>query len=71
MIRKIVHISDLHIRTFQLHELYEKQMDILLESIKEELYTNKSHLLPHEVRIVITGDIAHQKINISNDFKPS
>jgi DNA repair exonuclease SbcCD nuclease subunit len=42
-------------------------MDILLESIKDELYINKSHLLPHEVRIVITGDIAHQKINISNE----
>jgi DNA repair exonuclease SbcCD nuclease subunit len=64
MIKKIVHISDLHIRTIQLHELYKRQFEILIEDVKEKLidYDNSN-----EIRIVITGDIAHQKINISNE----
>jgi len=67
MIRKIVHLSDLHIRTYQLHDLYKNQMSILLNSIHNELYVKDPNLLTHEVRVVITGDIAHQKINISNE----
>lgn len=67
MIRKLIHISDIHVRTFQLHELYKKQMLVLLDSIKNELSVKNSNLLPHEVRIVITGDLVHNKINISNE----
>jgi DNA repair exonuclease SbcCD nuclease subunit len=67
MIKKIIHIADLHIRTFQMHDLYKEQFNKLLKSIHEELYSNGSELLPYEVRIVIAGDIAHQKINISNE----
>lgn len=67
MIKKIIHIADLHIRTFQMHELYKEQFDKLLDSIDDELYSNDSEIMPCEVRIVIAGDIAHQKINISNE----
>lgn len=67
MIKKIIHIADLHIRTFQMHDLYKEQFNKLLKSIHNELYTDGSELLPYEVRIVIAGDIAHQKINISNE----
>ena len=67
MIKKIIHIADLHIRTFQMHELYKEQFDKLLDSIGDELYSNDSELMPYDVRIVIAGDIAHQKINISNE----
>ena len=67
MIRKIIHIADLHIRTFQMHDLYKEQFTKLLDSINKELYSNGSELMPYEVRIVIAGDIAHQKINISNE----
>ena len=63
MIKKILHISDIHIRTIQHHEMYKKQFSIFLEEAK--LQTNG--LLLEEIRIVITGDIAHQKINISNE----
>lgn len=63
MIKKIVHISDLHIRTFQLHDMYRRQFRLLVENLKEQV----SSYNYDEVRVVITGDIAHQKINISNE----
>lgn len=63
MIKKIVHISDLHIRTFQLHDMYKKQFKLLIEDVK----TRVEGYNYDEIRVVITGDIAHQKINISNE----
>lgn len=63
MIKQIVHISDLHIRTFQLHDLYKKQFKKFIKEIKSKL----TEYTKDEIRIVITGDIAHQKINISNE----
>lgn len=63
MIRKIIHLSDLHIRTYQLHDMYKTQFQKFIESAKEQV---KGYDF-NEVRVVITGDIAHQKINISNE----
>jgi DNA repair exonuclease SbcCD nuclease subunit len=63
MIKKIIHISDLHIRTFTYHELYEEMFSKLINEIKELTSDYQSS----EIRIVITGDIVHQKINISNE----
>jgi DNA repair exonuclease SbcCD nuclease subunit len=63
MIKKIVHIADLHIRTYQMHELYKIQFEKLLQELKEKLNGYEQN----EIRITIVGDIAHQKINISNE----
>lgn len=63
MIKKIIHIADIHIRTIQLHDLYKRQFEILIEELKKETSNNDYN----EVRVVIAGDIAHQKINISNE----
>lgn len=63
MIKKIVHIADLHIRTYQYHDLYKKQFEKFLEDVKKKLVGFK----PEEIRVVIAGDVAHQKINISNE----
>jgi DNA repair exonuclease SbcCD nuclease subunit len=63
MIKFIIHLSDLHIRTFQLHDLYKKQFKKFIKEIKNKF----SEYSKDEIRIVITGDIAHQKINISNE----
>jgi len=63
MIKKIVHISDIHIRTLQLHDLYRVQLQKFIDDVKE-----KTDEYDHdEIRIVITGDIFDQKINISNE----
>ena len=68
MIKKIVHIADLHIRTIQLHDLYKEQFEKLIEEIKEHSIKWTSEGVQwDEIRIVIAGDIAHQKINISNE----
>lgn len=63
MIKKIIHIADIHIRTIQLHDLYKKQFETFLSEAKKQV----SSYDYEEVRVVIAGDIAHQKINISNE----
>lgn len=63
MIKRIVHIADLHIRTFQLHDLYKKQFQSFIDKLEIDLLGFSKD----EIRIVIAGDIAHQKINISNE----
>ncbi len=63
MVKKIIHIADLHIRTIQMHDLYKTQFEKLLIDLTVEL----GDVNYDETRIVIAGDIAHQKINISNE----
>lgn len=74
MIKSIIHCSDIHIRTNQLHDLYKKQFEIFLNDIRFQLSSTKDDVTDlydepffHDVRIVITGDIFHNKINISNE----
>ena len=68
MVKKLIHIADIHIRTIQLHELYKKQFDRLIEEIHEHATQwTEEGVDWDEIRIVIAGDIAHQKINISNE----
>jgi len=68
MIKKIVHIADLHIRTYVMHDLYKAQFDKLIEEIKQHsIQWTADGIRWDEIRIVIAGDIAHQKINISNE----
>lgn len=68
MIKKIIHIADIHIRTFQMHDLYKKQFEILIEELNKKVFEwYDDNIDPSNVRIVIAGDIAHQKINISNE----
>jgi len=68
MIKKIIHIADLHIRTIQLHDLYKEQFEKLLKEIGAKFLEWTDEGISHnEIRIVIAGDIAHQKINISNE----
>ena len=64
MIKKVIHLADIHIRTFKMHEEYLEAFQTTLKKIKEicEPY-NKD-----EVRIMIAGDYVHQKITISNEL---
>lgn len=63
MIKLIIHISDLHIRTIQMHDLYQRQFEIFLDDVDKKIVG----LNPNEIRFAITGDINHQKITISNE----
>ena len=68
MVKKIIHIADLHIRTIQMHELYKNQFEILLNELSVKFLEWADENISHnEIRIVVAGDIAHQKINISNE----
>jgi DNA repair exonuclease SbcCD nuclease subunit len=68
MVKKIIHIADLHIRTIQMHDLYKEQFEKLVNEINElQIEWNKDGITSDNIRIVVAGDIAHQKINISNE----
>lgn len=64
MIKKIIHIADLHIRNVIRHEEYAEQLTKIVDKCAEiaEPYEK------NEVRIVIAGDIVHQKNTISNEL---
>ena len=55
---KIGHIADIHIRNFRYHDQYKKIFKNLFESIKQEQV---------EV-IVVAGDIAHTKTQLSPEY---
>ena len=61
MIKKIIHVADIHIRMFQRLDEYNEQLSKFIEKCKE--ITNG--LEKSEVRIVIAGDLLHNKNQIS------
>ena len=63
MIKRIIHVSDLHIRTYQYHNIYKRQFELFIKDSKEK--TKDVNF--DEIRIVLVGDIFHQKISISNE----
>ena len=63
MIKKTIHLSDIHIRTFKRHEEYRVILSSLFENIKEKVKGYDRE----EIRIVVVGDLLHNKINISNE----
>jgi DNA repair exonuclease SbcCD nuclease subunit len=63
MIKKIVHLADIHIRTFRLHDEYQDVFKTLMSDLTELLIDYKRE----EIRIVVAGDLVHQKIVISNE----
>ena len=68
MVKKIIHIADLHIRTIQMHDLYREQFETLIDEIRQHnILWYQEGIQYEEIRIVVAGDVAHQKINISNE----
>lgn len=63
MVKKIIHLADIHIRTFRLHDEYKEVFKSLLSQITDLVKEYKRE----EIRIVIAGDLVHQKIIISNE----
>jgi len=59
----VVHLADIHIRTYRYHEEYKKVFLNLFNDIKKLVEGYKRE----EIRIVVAGDIVHQKIVISNE----
>lgn len=63
MVKKIIHLADIHIRTLRLHDEYKEVFQTLISDITDLVIGYKRE----EVRIVIAGDLVHQKIIISNE----
>jgi len=55
---KFAHIADVHIKNLKYHDIYEDVFQQLYRKLEEE----KVH------KIIICGDIAHTKTNISPEF---
>ena len=66
MIKKVFHIADLHFRTYNRHQECKEVCNKFLDKVKFYMEDNK--LSFEEVRIVLVGDIVHQKITISNEL---
>lgn len=64
MIKKIIHISDVHIRCLQRMEEYSEQLTLLMDKLQEITRAYKKE----EVRIVICGDLFHQKNTLSPEL---
>jgi DNA repair exonuclease SbcCD nuclease subunit len=63
MIKKIIHLADIHIRTYRLHDEYKEVFKTFIAQITDLVKDYKKE----EVRIVVAGDLVHQKIIISNE----
>jgi DNA repair exonuclease SbcCD nuclease subunit len=63
MIKKIIHIADVHIRTYRMHDEYKEVFEQFIDEVKEYCKDYKHE----EIRIAIVGDLVHQKITISNE----
>lgn len=63
MVKKIIHLADVHIRNYRLHDEYKDVFKTLIKDIKNLVSSYEKN----EVRIVIAGDLVHQKIVISNE----
>jgi len=63
MVKKIIHLADMHIRTFRQHDEYKEVFKTLIGQLTELVKDYPKE----EVRIVIAGDLVHQKIIISNE----
>lgn len=63
-IKKIIQIGDIHIRKYDRHDEYIEVFNNLYKSVKKET----EGLSSDEIRIVVCGDIVHQKNNISPEL---
>lgn len=62
-VRKVIHLADVHIRTYRLHEEYKETLKGFITQLTDLV----KDYARNELRIVIAGDLVHQKIIISNE----
>lgn len=63
MVKKIIHLADVHIRTYRMHDICKDSFNDLINKVKYRVEGYERD----EVRIVVVGDVVHQKITISNE----
>lgn len=67
MVKKIFHISDIHIPNSEDNRPYSEMVEVFLKDIVNQVI--KCRCTKDEVRIVIVGDVFQQKIKASNEAK--
>lgn len=67
MVKKIFHISDIHIPNSEENRPYSEMVEVFLKDIVTQVVS--SGCTKDEVRIVLVGDIFQQKIKASNEAK--
>jgi DNA repair exonuclease SbcCD nuclease subunit len=63
MVKKIIHTADWHIRNYRLHNEYKEVFISFINQLTDLVKDYKRE----EIRIVIAGDLVHQKTVISNE----
>lgn len=64
MIKCVIQAADIHIRNFQRLNEYTEQLNKFIDACKDIA----SKYNREEVRILLCGDLVHQKLNISNEL---
>lgn len=67
MVKKIFHISDIHIPNSEDNRPYSEMIDVFLKDIVTQVIS--CGCSKDEIRIVVVGDIFQQKIKASNEAK--
>lgn len=65
MVKKVIHVADIHIPNTEKERPYSEMMELFLA----ELYAEAKKYGRDEVRIVVVGDIFSQKVKTSNEAK--
>lgn len=66
MIRKVIHMADLHIPNDMKERPYDAMLKQLMADVLKEVKKSDS---PDDVRVVVAGDIFHNKIKATNEAR--
>lgn len=64
VVKLIIQVADVHIRNVLRHEEYAQQLNAFIDKVEKIVEPYEKD----EIRIVICGDLVHQKNNISNEL---
>lgn len=64
MVKKIIACADIHIRNYKRQEEYVEQLNKFFDECRQVVAQYES---PYDVRIVVAGDIVHNKLDISGE----
>jgi DNA repair exonuclease SbcCD nuclease subunit len=64
MIKKVIHLADIHIKNYQRMGEFKEATSLLVNDIRSSI----NGLKREEVRILVAGDLVHQKNTVSNEL---
>lgn len=64
MIKKVIHISDIHIKNNDEYEKFKENLELFINQVKNEVIDYEYD----EIRIVIAGDLVHENNTVTNEL---